>query len=89
GPQKPEISMSDDNSSEHSTCQSNNSEGSCGNTSEHSFETESKSLSVTNEMSKSRLEIPNEKVVSELQDVGKYKSEGQSTAKLKVEVLLA
>ncbi|GJU90401.1 hypothetical protein Tco_1302824 [Tanacetum coccineum] len=41
GPQKPEISVSDDNSSEHSTCQSNDSEGSCGNTSEHSFETES------------------------------------------------
>ncbi|GKC88532.1 hypothetical protein Tco_1149181, partial [Tanacetum coccineum] len=41
GPQKPEISVSDENSSEHSTCQSNDSEGSCGNTSEHSFETES------------------------------------------------
>ncbi|GJY77636.1 ribonuclease H-like domain-containing protein [Tanacetum coccineum] len=69
GPQKPEISVSDDNSSEHSTCQSNDSEGSCGNTSEHSFETESESLSVPNEMSKSRLEITNEKVVSELQEV--------------------
>ncbi|GJT78901.1 hypothetical protein Tco_1045626 [Tanacetum coccineum] len=53
GPQKPEISVSDDNSSEHSTCQSNDSEGSCGNTSEHSFETESESLSEPNEMSKS------------------------------------
>ncbi|GKG14936.1 hypothetical protein Tco_0354536, partial [Tanacetum coccineum] len=40
GPKKPKISVSDDNSSEHSTCQSNDSEGSCGNTSEHSFETE-------------------------------------------------
>ncbi|GJT88007.1 putative ribonuclease H-like domain-containing protein [Tanacetum coccineum] len=69
GPQKPEISVSDDNSSEHSTCQSNDSEGSCGNTSEHSFETESESLSVPNEMSKSRLEITNEKVMSELQEV--------------------
>ncbi|GJR49850.1 putative ribonuclease H-like domain-containing protein [Tanacetum coccineum] len=69
GPQKPEISVSDDNSSEHSTCQSNDSEGSCGNTSEHSFETESESLSEPNEMSKSRLEITNEKVVSELQEV--------------------
>ncbi|GJV90284.1 ribonuclease H-like domain-containing protein [Tanacetum coccineum] len=69
GPQKPKISVSDDNSSEHSTCQSNDSEGSCGNTSEHSFETESESLNVQNEMSKSRLEIPNEKVVSELQEV--------------------
>ncbi|GJZ42605.1 ribonuclease H-like domain-containing protein [Tanacetum coccineum] len=54
GPQKPEISVSDENSSEHSTCQSNDSEGSCGNTSEHSFETESESLSEPNEMSKSR-----------------------------------
>ncbi|GJV58449.1 putative ribonuclease H-like domain-containing protein [Tanacetum coccineum] len=69
GPQKPEISVSDDNSSEHSTCQSNDSEGSCGNTSEHSFETESESLSVPNEMSTSRLVVPNEKVVSELQEV--------------------
>ncbi|GKD91742.1 hypothetical protein Tco_1367249, partial [Tanacetum coccineum] len=68
-PQKPEISVSDDTSSEHSTCQSNDSEGSCGNTSEHSFETESESLSVPNEMSKSRLEITNEKVVSEFQEV--------------------
>ncbi|GJX49657.1 putative ribonuclease H-like domain-containing protein [Tanacetum coccineum] len=55
---------SDDNSSEHSTCQSNDSEGSCGNTSEHSFETESESLSEPNEMSKSRLEVTNEKDVS-------------------------
>ncbi|GJX22511.1 putative reverse transcriptase domain-containing protein [Tanacetum coccineum] len=63
GPQKPEISVSDDNSSEHSTCQSNDSEGSCGNTSEHSFETESESISVPNEMST----VDN--VVSELQEV--------------------
>ncbi|GKA00933.1 hypothetical protein Tco_0673598 [Tanacetum coccineum] len=69
GPQKPEISVSDDNSSEHSTYQSNDSEGSCGNTFEHSFETESESLSVPNEVSKSRLEVTNEKVVSELQEV--------------------
>ncbi|GJS21678.1 hypothetical protein Tco_0450310 [Tanacetum coccineum] len=64
GPQKPEISVSDDNSSEHSTCQSNDSEGSCGNTSEHSFETESESVSEPSEMSKSRLEVTNEKDVS-------------------------
>ncbi|GJZ05202.1 hypothetical protein Tco_0538477 [Tanacetum coccineum] len=64
GPQKPETSVSDDNSSEHSTCQSNDSGGSCGNTSEHSFETESESLSEPNEMSKSRLEVTNEKDVS-------------------------
>ncbi|GKF26038.1 hypothetical protein Tco_0081932, partial [Tanacetum coccineum] len=63
GPQKPEISVSDDNSSEHSTCQSNDSEGSCGNTSEHSFKTESKSISVPNEMSTAK------NVVSELQEV--------------------
>ncbi|GKF29655.1 hypothetical protein Tco_0095997, partial [Tanacetum coccineum] len=39
-------------------------EGSCGNTSEHSFEIESESLSKPNEMSKSRLEVTNEKDVS-------------------------
>ncbi|GKC37311.1 putative ribonuclease H-like domain-containing protein, partial [Tanacetum coccineum] len=55
GPQKPEISDSDDNSTEHSTCQSNDSEGSCGNTSEHSSESESESISVPNEMSTSSL----------------------------------
>ncbi|GJR17149.1 hypothetical protein Tco_0965676 [Tanacetum coccineum] len=59
----------DDNSSEHSSCQSNDSEGSCGNTSEHSFETESESISVPNEVSTFRLVVKNEKVVSELQDV--------------------
>ncbi|GJZ21926.1 putative ribonuclease H-like domain-containing protein [Tanacetum coccineum] len=64
GPQKPEISVTDDNSSEHSTCQSNDSEGSCGNTFEHSFETESERLDEPNEMSKSRLEVTNEKDVS-------------------------
>ncbi|GJZ51208.1 ribonuclease H-like domain-containing protein [Tanacetum coccineum] len=37
GPQKPEISVSDENSSEHSTCQSNDSEGSC-EIFEHSFD---------------------------------------------------
>ncbi|GJW45581.1 putative ribonuclease H-like domain-containing protein [Tanacetum coccineum] len=57
GPQKPEISVSDDNSSEALPIQSNDSEGSCGNTSEHSFETESESISVPNEMSKSRPNI--------------------------------
>ncbi|GJU12234.1 putative ribonuclease H-like domain-containing protein [Tanacetum coccineum] len=44
GPQKPEISDSDDNSTKHSTCQSNDSEGSCGNTSEHTSESESESI---------------------------------------------
>ncbi|GJW08321.1 ribonuclease H-like domain-containing protein [Tanacetum coccineum] len=65
GPQKPEISDSDDNSTEHSTCQSNDSEGSCGNTSEHSSESESESISVPNEMSTSKSVTANEKVVSE------------------------
>ncbi|GJR58758.1 putative ribonuclease H-like domain-containing protein [Tanacetum coccineum] len=50
-----EISDSDDNSTEHSTCQSNGSEGSCGNTSEHSSESKSESISVPNEMSISNL----------------------------------
>ncbi|GJS38985.1 ribonuclease H-like domain-containing protein [Tanacetum coccineum] len=40
------------------------SEGSCGNTSEHSFETELESLSEPNEMSKLRLDVTNEKDVS-------------------------
>ncbi|GJW38198.1 putative reverse transcriptase domain-containing protein [Tanacetum coccineum] len=44
GPQKLEISDSDDNSTEHSTCQSNDSEGSYRNTSEHSSESESESI---------------------------------------------
>ncbi|GJW48954.1 ribonuclease H-like domain-containing protein [Tanacetum coccineum] len=69
GPQKPEISDSDDNSTEHSTCQSNDSEGSYGNTSEHSSESESESISVTNEMSTSKSVITNEKVVSESKEV--------------------
>ncbi|GJY17908.1 ribonuclease H-like domain-containing protein, partial [Tanacetum coccineum] len=57
--------VSDENSSEHSTCQSNEVErNSCENTSEHSFETESESLDEPNEMSKSRLEVTNEKDVS-------------------------
>ncbi|GJW06341.1 putative ribonuclease H-like domain-containing protein [Tanacetum coccineum] len=64
GPQNLKLVVSDDNSSEHSTCQSNDSGGSCGNTSEHSFETESESLSEPNEMFKSRLEVTNEKDVS-------------------------
>ncbi|GJV33591.1 putative ribonuclease H-like domain-containing protein [Tanacetum coccineum] len=65
GPQKPEISDSDDNSTEHSTCQSNDSEGSCRNPSEHSSESESESISVPNEMSTSKSVTTNEKVVSE------------------------
>ncbi|GJY12535.1 ribonuclease H-like domain-containing protein [Tanacetum coccineum] len=65
------ISMetTDDNSTEHSTCQSNDSEGSCGNTSKHSSESESESISVPNEMSTSKSVITNEKVVSESKEV--------------------
>ncbi|GJV62295.1 hypothetical protein Tco_1468395 [Tanacetum coccineum] len=69
GPQKPEISDSDDNSTEHSTCQSNDSEGSCRNTSEHSFESESESKSVSNGMSASKSVITNEQVMSESKEV--------------------
>ncbi|GKF10720.1 hypothetical protein Tco_0048646, partial [Tanacetum coccineum] len=68
-PQKPEISDSDDNSTEHSTCQSNDSEGSCGNTFEHSSESESESMSVPNEMSTSKSVITNEKFMSESKEV--------------------
>ncbi|GJW72211.1 hypothetical protein Tco_0129128 [Tanacetum coccineum] len=46
GPQKPKVSYSDDNSTEHSTYQSNDNEGSCGNTSEHSSKSESESIKV-------------------------------------------
>ncbi|GJT04040.1 hypothetical protein Tco_0838502 [Tanacetum coccineum] len=53
-PQKPVISVSDENSSEHSSCQSNDSEGSCENISEQSFETESERVSEPNEVSNSR-----------------------------------
>ncbi|GKA70925.1 putative reverse transcriptase domain-containing protein [Tanacetum coccineum] len=69
GPQKPEISDSDDTSNEHSTCQSNNNEGSFGNPSEHSSESESESISVPNEMSTSNSVTTNEKVMSESKEV--------------------
>ncbi|GJV91161.1 hypothetical protein Tco_1538974 [Tanacetum coccineum] len=69
GPQKPEISDSADNSTKHSTCQSNDSEGSFGNPSEHSSESESESISVPNEMSTSKSVTANEKVVSESKEV--------------------
>ncbi|GJW80928.1 putative ribonuclease H-like domain-containing protein [Tanacetum coccineum] len=49
--------------------QSLTSEGSCGNTSEHSSESESESISVTNEMSTSKSVITNEQVVSESKEV--------------------
>ncbi|GJZ29959.1 hypothetical protein Tco_0575006 [Tanacetum coccineum] len=46
GPQEPEPSVSDDKFSEYSTCQSNDSEGSIGTSSEHSLDPESEILSV-------------------------------------------
>ncbi|GJU06129.1 retrovirus-related pol polyprotein from transposon TNT 1-94 [Tanacetum coccineum] len=69
GPQKLEISDSDDNSTEHSTWQSNDSKGSFGNPSGHSSEFESESISVSNEMSTSKSVTTNEKVVSESKEV--------------------
>ncbi|GKA17825.1 hypothetical protein Tco_0697662 [Tanacetum coccineum] len=69
GPQKPEISDSYDNSTEHSTCQSNDSEGSFGNLSKHSSESESEIISVSNEMSESKSVTTNEKVVSKSKEV--------------------
>ncbi|GKA93888.1 putative ribonuclease H-like domain-containing protein [Tanacetum coccineum] len=69
GPQKPKISDSYDISNEHSTCQSNDSDGSFGNPSEHSSESESESISVPNEMSTSKSVTTNEKVVSETKEV--------------------
>ncbi|GJU45757.1 putative ribonuclease H-like domain-containing protein [Tanacetum coccineum] len=69
GPQKPEISDSDDSSNEHSSCQSNDSEGSFGNPSEHSSESELESISVPNKMSTSKSVTTNEKVVSESKGV--------------------
>ncbi|GJZ58802.1 putative ribonuclease H-like domain-containing protein [Tanacetum coccineum] len=69
GPQKPEISDLDENSTEHSTCQSNDSEGSFGNPSEHSSESESESISVPNEISTSKSVTANEKVMSKSKEV--------------------
>ncbi|GJT85947.1 putative ribonuclease H-like domain-containing protein [Tanacetum coccineum] len=51
------------------SCQSNDSEGSFGNPSEHSSESELESISVPNEMSASKSVITNEKVMSESKEV--------------------
>ncbi|GJW56079.1 ribonuclease H-like domain-containing protein [Tanacetum coccineum] len=64
GPQKHKTSVSDDKSNEHSTCQSNEIEGSFGNPSEHSSESESESIIVLKEMSTSKSVTTNEKVMS-------------------------
>ncbi|GJU53913.1 hypothetical protein Tco_1227627 [Tanacetum coccineum] len=69
GPQKPEISDSYDNSTKHSTCQSNDSEGSFRNPSKHSSESESESISVSNKMFASNSVTTNEKVVFESKEV--------------------
>ncbi|GJV19824.1 putative ribonuclease H-like domain-containing protein [Tanacetum coccineum] len=65
GPQKHKTSVSDDKFNEYSTCQSNDSAGSFGNTSEHSVEFESEIISVPKEVSESKSVTTNEKVVSE------------------------
>ncbi|GJT07759.1 hypothetical protein Tco_0842221 [Tanacetum coccineum] len=85
GPQKPEISDSDDNSTEHSTCQSNDSEGSFGNPSEHSSESESESISVPNEMSTSKSVTANEKVILShlIKDCDYYEKKMSREAELK------
>ncbi|GKB90432.1 ribonuclease H-like domain-containing protein, partial [Tanacetum coccineum] len=64
GPQKPEISDLDDNSIEHSTCQSNDSEGSFGNTFWSSIDPESGILRVPQEVYVSTPITTNEKGVS-------------------------
>ncbi|GJU57661.1 hypothetical protein Tco_1235427 [Tanacetum coccineum] len=50
GPQEPEPSVSDDRSSEYSTCQSNDSAGSIGTSSEHSVDLESEISRVPSEV---------------------------------------
>ncbi|GJS21179.1 hypothetical protein Tco_0706569 [Tanacetum coccineum] len=52
GPQEPEPSVSDDRSSEYSTCQSNDSAGSIGTSSEHSVDPESEISRVPLEVSR-------------------------------------
>ncbi|GKC84197.1 hypothetical protein Tco_1139914 [Tanacetum coccineum] len=64
GPQEPEPSVSDDRSSEYSTCQSNDSEGSIGTSSEHSVDPESEISRVPQEVYVSKPITTNEKGVS-------------------------
>ncbi|GJS99064.1 putative ribonuclease H-like domain-containing protein [Tanacetum coccineum] len=61
GPQEPEPSVSNDRSSEYSTCQSNDSEGSVGTSSEHSVDPESENSSVPQEVYVSKPVTTNEK----------------------------
>ncbi|GJY90103.1 ribonuclease H-like domain-containing protein [Tanacetum coccineum] len=64
GPQEPEPSVSDDRSSEYSTCQSNDSAGSIGTSSEHSFDPESEISRVPKEVYVSKPITTNEQGVS-------------------------
>ncbi|GJZ95251.1 ribonuclease H-like domain-containing protein [Tanacetum coccineum] len=64
GPQEPEPSVSDDRSSEYSTCQSNDSAGSIGTSSEHSVDLESEISRVPQEVYVSKPITTNEKGVS-------------------------
>ncbi|GJT01837.1 hypothetical protein Tco_0823006 [Tanacetum coccineum] len=63
GPQKPETNILDDKSSAYSTCQSNDSEGSIGNSSKRTVVFESETISVPKEMSESKPVTTNEKVM--------------------------
>ncbi|GJY90491.1 putative ribonuclease H-like domain-containing protein [Tanacetum coccineum] len=65
GPQEPEPNVSDDRSSEYSTCQSNDSAGSIGTSSEHSVDPESEISSVPPEVYVSTPVTTNEKGVSD------------------------
>ncbi|GJY43320.1 putative ribonuclease H-like domain-containing protein [Tanacetum coccineum] len=65
GPQEPEPSVSDDRSSECSTCQSNDSAGSIGTSSVHSVDSESEISSVPPEVYVSSPITTNEKGVSD------------------------
>ncbi|GJX34772.1 putative reverse transcriptase domain-containing protein [Tanacetum coccineum] len=64
GPQEPEPNVSDDRSSEYSTCQSNDSAGSIGTSSVHSVDLESEISRVPQEVYVSKPTTTNEKGVS-------------------------
>ncbi|GJT09061.1 ribonuclease H-like domain-containing protein [Tanacetum coccineum] len=64
GPQKPETSVFNDKSSDYSTCQSNDSTGSIGNSSEHSIDFKYKTLNVPKEVSESKSVATNKKVIT-------------------------
>ncbi|GJZ04960.1 putative ribonuclease H-like domain-containing protein, partial [Tanacetum coccineum] len=66
GPQEPEPNVSDDRSSEYSTCQSNDSARSIGTSSEHSVDPEFEISSVPPEVYMSTPKTTNEKGVSDL-----------------------